>query len=123
MDNPERNLEPVSPDQPKIGGNKRQSFRVPTSSSKSQQPAPEPAEVDKSSDFPVEKSSNANFIEKSTEDNVNGKAFQEKKLLNKGRRPGDRYIRLTRPAIAPNQVWEGRDLYVKVDTTSPGTGF
>src|SRR5690242_6816855 len=112
MDNPERNLEPVKPEQPHVGGNKRQSFRVPSTGNKVQTTAPEPASVDKSPDFPVEKPSNATFIEKSIEDNVNGKGIQEKKL-NKGRRPGDRYIRLTRPAIAPNQVWEGRDLYVK----------
>lgn len=51
----------------------------------------------------------------------NGEGYQERQL--KGRRPGDRYIRLTKPAIAPTQVWEGRQLHVKVDTSTPVSGL
>jgi len=47
--------------------------------------------------------------------------FQEKL---KGRRPGWRPCPPD-PAtpIAAEPVWEGRDLYVKVDSSTPGTGF
>lgn len=121
MDNPEQKLEPVSPDQTKIGGIKRQSFKVAGNGNKSQEPTLEPAAVDNSPEVLTEKFPNGNLLGKSSEENLNGKGFQEKKL--KGRRPGDRYIRLTRPSIAPNQVWEGRDLYVKIDSSTPGTGM
>ncbi len=121
MDNPEQKLEPVSPDQTKIGGIKRQSFKVAGNGNKSQELTPELAAVDNSPEVPTENFPNGNLLGKSSEENLNGKGFQEKKL--KGRRPGDRYIRLTRPSIAPNQVWEGRDLYVKVDSSTPGTSM
>src|SRR4051794_24208391 len=138
MDNPESKLEPATPEQPKAGGIKRQSFKVagsggsngngnangnlsqkepppPPAAGASYQPAqPQlqhglpvtpPAAVDQSPDFPVEKNPASAVIERSGDNGGAWRDAQEKKL--KGRRPGDRYIRLTRPSIAPNQVWEG----------------
>jgi amino acid transporter len=121
--NPDRELESGSQDQTINGGPRRQSFKVAGTGigNKSSQNDPATAALEQSTDFPVEKVQSRPLLEKSPEEQINGKDFQEKKL--KGRRPGDRYIRLTRPSIAPNQVWEGRDLYVKVDTSIPASGF
>jgi amino acid transporter len=157
MDNPERKLEPVSPETPKAGGIKRQSFKVagsggaagngntngksgpesPPPAAPNQRVQPQiqpglpvtpPAAPDLPPEFPLEKSPKAaNGEDAALWKGVHGddagvwNGAQEKKL--KGRRPGDRYIRLTRPTIAPNQVWEGRNLYVKVDQSAPGTAW
>jgi hypothetical protein len=107
MDKPDRKFEPINPEQPKIGGNKRQSFKVAGNGNKSQEPDPAeqaavPPPLDQSPDFPVEPVQPATMLEKSGQESFGGKDYLEKKL--KGRRPGDRYIRLTRPSIAPNQA-------------------
>jgi amino acid transporter len=47
--------------------------------------------------------------------------YQEHKV--KGNRPGDRYIRFTKPSMASNQVWEGHQLHVKVESAHAVTGF
>jgi amino acid transporter len=59
--------------------------------------------------------------QKEKQKETTGEGYQERQL--KGQRPGDRYIRLTRPTIAPTQLWEGRELHVKVDTSTPSTSF
>lgn len=46
-----------------------------------------------------------------------------KERLIKGTRPGDRYIRLTKPAFSPGQVWEGDRYHVKIEGAEPTSGF
>ncbi len=53
------------------------------------------------------------------EKNGSNSDWHESKL--KGRKPGDRYIRLTKPSSAPSQVWEGRALHIQAEAATPLT--
>ncbi|HEX2911620.1 MAG TPA: APC family permease [Chloroflexia bacterium] len=107
---------PKLPEGQSLNGARRQSFKVERPDIKEQamadsQPKLEPAGVTNAKELKQ--------VEEPTKLHPGGL----KEHAIRGRRPGDRYIRLTKPSISPDQIWEGSNLHVKVDSSSPITGL